>query len=555
MPSDNAQSRAHAAAHRDAVAGGGGPRSAIAVMLAVVVSGCTTLGPDFERPETDVQKDWIEAPSSEFKAQEPSDDGRWWKVFNDPMLDRLVEVAYQQNLTLKTAGVRILQARAQLGIAVGQLYPQTQVATGDVAYNKSSQNTANTATGDLNFWNYDVGLSAGWELDLWGRDARGIESSEASLLSSVAQYDDVLVSLIAQVAATYTTVRTFEERIAIAKGNIELQERGFKLSGVRFRNGYTTELDVNQAETLLRGTQSTVPAFESSRRQAMNALATLLGMTPAEVYALMNDADSTPAVIPSAPAEVAVGIPADLLRRRPDVRLAEMQAWSQSAVIGVAEADLYPSISLVGTIGLSAGGGTSTSRNGSVGIGDLFDTGALRFQGGPQLTWNIFNYGRIKNNVRVQDARLQELLISYQNTVLSAGQEVEDAMVGFLKSQTQAGFLTQGVVAAERSVKISLVQYRDGATDYTTVLDTQRSLLAQQDQLTATRGAIAQNLIAMFRSLGGGWQLRKGQDFVSEKTQAEMRKRTDWGGLLDPKALENMPPPDVARDTLRTPDW
>ena len=555
MPNHDKQPRAGSRIRTYVPGGASVPRFAAAFTLAVLVSGCTKLGPDFLRPETDVQKEWMEAETSEFKPVEPTDDGRWWTVFGDPVLDRLVQVAYQQNLTLKSAGVRILEARAQLGIAVGSLYPQQQQATGDVRYNKTSKNIANTAGGDLSFWNYDVGLTAGWEIDFWGRFARGIESADAGLLASVANYDDVLVSLTSQVATTYIAVRTFEERIAIAEANIKIQQRGLQISDVRFRNGATTELDVRQAETLLRETQATVPGFEQGRRQAMNALATLLGITPVEAYALMYGPTQGPGVIPTAPPAVAVGIPADLLRRRPDVRLAELDAWTQSALIGVAKADLYPSISLVGTIGLSAGDGTSTSRNGSVGLGDLVDSDSLRFQGGPAVTWNVFNYGRIKNNVRVQDARLQQLLVGYQNTVLRAGQEVEDAMVGFLQSQLQAGFLEKGVKAAKRSVDVALVQYRDGATDYTTVLDTQRSLVTQQDQFTTTRGAIAQNLVAMYRALGGGWQIRKGQDFVSEETQAVMRERTDWGGLLDPKAVENIPPPDEAGETLRKPDW
>jgi len=531
-------------------------RVAIAFALAVLISGCTTLGPDFIRPDSDVQQKWTEeATNSEFKPQAPADGGRWWTVFGDATLDKLIDTAYQQNLTLKTAGVRILEARAQLGIAVGSLYPQQQQATANGTYVKSSQNIANTATGDLNFWNYDIGLSAGWELDFWGRFARGIESSDADLLASVANYDDVLVTLTAQVATTYLSIRTFEERIVIAKENIKLQQQGLEISKVRFESGATTELDVTQAETLLRDTQASVPAFELARRQAMNALATLLGVTSGEAYSLMYGASEEPGLIPSAPPEVAVGIPADLLRRRPDVRLAELQAWAQSALIGVAQADLYPSISLVGTIGISAGGGTSSARNGTVGVGDLFSNGALRFQGGPAVTWNIFNYGRIKNNVRVQDARLQQLLVAYQNTVLQAGQEVEDAMVGFVQSQRRAEFLNLGVTAAKRSVKLSLVQYRDGVTDYTTVLDTQRSLVSQQDQYTATRGAIVQNLVGIYRALGGGWQIREGHDFVSEKTQEVMRERTDWGGLLDPKAVENIPPPDEAGETLRSPDW
>jgi len=540
-------------------------RVVLALAMAVLVSGCAKLGPDFTRPDTNIQKAWIEANKAEFKAVEPVEDGRWWKVFNDPVLDRLIDHAYRQNLTLQTAGVRILEARAQLGIAVGRLYPQQQQATANATFVDSSRNAPNTAGGDLSFVSYDTGLTAGWELDFWGRYARGIESADASLLASVANYDDVLVSLTAQVASTYITVRTFEQRIAIAKSNIKLQKRGLRLSRVRYRNGATTELDVNQAESLLRGTQASVPGFEAGRRQALNALATLLGITPVEVQVLMGGPAEGPTgqaagakkagVIPTAPAEVAVGIPADLLRRRPDVRLAELQAVAQSSSIGLAQADLYPSISLFGTIGLTTGARTDSSRNGTVHFDDLFDSSAVRFQGGPAVTWNVFNYGRIKNNVRVQDARLEQLLLNYQNTVLKAGQEVEDSMIGFLQAQQQSMFLGQAAAASRRSVNIALVQYRDGATDYTTVLNTQQSLLAQEDRLTATRGSIAQNLVSMYRALGGGWQIRAGQDFVSEETREQMRERTDWGGLLDPEVLEDLPSMNEERETWRRPDW
>jgi len=527
----------------------------ITCVLIVLISGCTTLSPEFKQPETNVEKEWIWADNPNFRPVAPADDGRWWTVFNDPVLNRLIEDAYRQNLTLQTAGVRILQARAQLGIAVGQLYPQQQQVTANSTYIRSSRNTANTAGPDLNFWNHDVGFTAGWEIDFWGRFASGIESADASLLSTIANYDDVLVSLTAQVATTYTSIRTFEERIVFAKKNIELQQQGLHLSRVRYRNGATTELDVNQAESLLLGTQASVTRLEVGRRQSMNALATLLGITAFEAQSLIDSSTDEEGVIPDAPAEVAVGIPADLLRRRPDVRTAELQAVAQSAIIGVARADLYPSIALFGTIGLSTGGGTDTSLNGSVDLGDLLDYDALRFQGGPSLTWNVFNYGRIKNNVRVQDAVLQQLLINYQNTVLQAGQEVEDAMVGFLQAKLETEFLRKSAAAAKRSVEISLVQYRDGATDYTTVINTAFSLLNAQDSLTAARGTVVQNLVSMYRALGGGWQIREGHDFVPEETREQMRERTDWGGLLDPQALENLPPPDKAGKELRRPDW
>jgi NodT family efflux transporter outer membrane factor (OMF) lipoprotein len=531
-----------------------GTRVAIALALAAVVSGCTTLGPDYKRPEVAVQQEWINLSEAAYKPEEPIEDGLWWKVFEDPVLDEFIETAYSQNLTLKVAGLRILEARAQLGIAVGNLYPQQQQATAGATYIKSSKNGANTAGPDLNFWNYDTGLSAGWEIDFWGRFARGIESADASLLASVANYDDVLVTMTAQVANTYLAARTFQQRIAIAKENIKIQERGLKISTVRFNSGATTELDVNQAETLLRTTQASIPSFVAGQRQASNALGTLLGITPQEIRMRINSAHVVEGIIPDAPVEVGVGIPADLLRRRPDVRRAELAAWAQSALIGVAKADLYPSISLVGTIGLSAAGATSSGSNGAGDWDDMFESDSLRFQGGPALNWNIFNYGRIKNNVRVQDARLQQALVSYQNTVLQAGQEVEDSMVSFLQTKAQGEYLLLAVNAAKRSVDISMVQYEDGGTDYTTVLDTHRQLVIQEDNYTANRGQIVQSLVGLYRALGGGWKIREGKDFLQEDTYKEMRERTDWGGLLDPEAVQNIPAPNEVK-RVPTPDW
>jgi NodT family efflux transporter outer membrane factor (OMF) lipoprotein len=531
-----------------------GTRVAIALALAAVVSGCTTLGPDYKRPEVAVQQEWINLSAAAYKPEEPIEDGLWWKVFEDPVLDEFIETAYSQNLTLKVAGLRILEARAQLGIAVGNLYPQQQQATAGATYIKSSKNGANTAGPDLNFWNYDTGLSAGWEIDFWGRFARGIESADASLLASVANYDDVLVTMTAQVANTYLAARTFQQRIAIAKENIKIQERGLKISTVRFNSGATTELDVNQAETLLRTTQASIPSFVAGQRQASNALGTLLGITPQEIRMRINSAHVVEGIIPDAPVEVGVGIPADLLRRRPDVRRAELAAWAQSALIGVAKADLYPSISLVGTIGLSAAGATSSGSNGAGDWDDMFESDSLRFQGGPALNWNIFNYGRIKNNVRVQDARLQQALVSYQNTVLQAGQEVEDSMVSFLQTKAQGEYLLLAVNAAKRSVDISMVQYEDGGTDYTTVLDTHQQLVVQEDNYTANRGQIVQSLVGLYRALGGGWKIREGKDFLQEDTYKEMRERTDWGGLLDPEAVQNIPAPNEVK-RVPTPDW
>jgi NodT family efflux transporter outer membrane factor (OMF) lipoprotein len=494
----------------------------IAVLI-LLTSGCTTLGPDFAKPDVPEPGDWLEEQEQAF--QSTSFDARaWWKVFNDPVLDSLVDTAYRQNLSLQVAGLRIFEARAQLGIATGLQYPQQQSVGGSAQAVGLSENSPNfTKTLDDSFQDYRVGFDAAWELDFWGRYRRGIEAAESNLSATVADYDNALVSLTAEVARVYVTIRTLQERLAIALNNIKLQEESLRIADVRFRNGATTELDVQQAKSNLADTQAQVPALQRSQRQAMNGLSILLGMPPANLTDILGETGS----IPVAPSQLAVGIPAELLRRRPDVRSAEMQASSRSALIGVAETDLYPRFGLLGSIGYQ------TSDTGSSSAGDLFDSDSLGYSAGPSFTWNILNYGRIKNNVRVEDARYQQTLVNYQDTVLKAYQEVEDAMIGFIKSQEESGFRSKAATASKRSTEIANIQYREGAVDFQRVIDTERSLVLNQDLWTSSRGEIVLNLIAMYKALGGGWEIREGHDFISEQNRSEMEERTDWGDLLD----------------------
>ncbi len=512
--------------------------------LSLLVGGCTTLGPDFKPPEAPESKSWLETKDPRVNSK-TVDYSSWWSVLNDPVLNKLIKIAYNQNLTLRTAGIRILEARAQLGIATGAQYPQLQTLGGGYQANRSSRNDPLFGEGsDRTFDSFDLGFDAAWELDFWGRFRRGVESADANLIASIAEYDDVLVTLTAEVARAYVSIRTFEERIVIARRNVEIQARSLQIAEVRFRNGATTELDVRQAESLLRNTEALIPELQLGRRQAINALNTLLGMPPSELQSIL----SGPEAIPVPPAEVAVGVPAELLRRRPDIRQAELQAAAQSALIGVATADLYPSFSIAGSIGYLADDGRELFESDSL-------TGIIR----PGFSWNIFNYGRLKNNVRAQDARFQQLIVTYQNTVLNAYQEVEDALVGILRSQEQVGFLSQAVQATARSVDLAVVQYRDGVADYTRVLNTQTALVDQQDRLTSTRGNVVLSLVAMYKGLGGGWQLRYGKPFVPENTVDEMRDRTDWGRLLPPKKelpKELEPPPRAKEQKLfPRPDW
>lgn len=497
--------------------------TALVVCLLSLLGGCTMLGPDYVRPEVAEQQQWLEDDAADVSA-EAFDTLEWWTVFNDPVLDALVDMAYQENLPLQIAGLRILEARAQLGIAVGLQYPQSQRLTGSATAVELSENSPNyNPAADDSFKDYQVGFDAAWELDFWGRFRRGIESADANLNATIADYDNALVSLTAEVARTYVSIRTLEERLAIARQNIELQQESLRIAQVRFDHGATTELDVQQARSNLADTRAQVPAIQRSLRQAKNGLSILLGMPPSDLADVLGGSG----IIPVAPASVAIGIPVELLRRRPDVRASEQQTMSLSAQVGIAEADLYPSFTLTGSIGYQ------TSNTGDSSSGDLLDSDSLRFSAGPGFSWNILNYGRIKNNVRVQDARYQQSIINYQNTVLTAYREVEDALVAFSRSREESGFRGDGARASKRSSEIASIQYREGAVDFQRVIDSERALVAQQDRWISSRGDIALNLIALYKALGGGWELREGNDFVSPGTRAEMEQRTDWGDMLE----------------------
>jgi NodT family efflux transporter outer membrane factor (OMF) lipoprotein len=447
-------------------------------------------------------------------------------VFNNPVLDQLIETAHQQNLPLQIAGLRILEARAQLGIARGNQYPQLQQAVGSATANELSENSPNfSPLTDDTFANYQVGFDAAWELDFWGRFRRGIEAADANLSATVADYDNALVSLTAEVARTYVNIRTLEERLQLARNNIDLQEESLRIATVRFENGATTELDVQQASANLANTEALVPVLLKSLRQANNGLSVLLGMPPSDLTQMLGGAGT----IPVAPVEVAAGVPTDLLRRRPDVQAAELQAAGLSALVGVAETDLYPSFSLLGSIGVQS------SDTGMSDAGDLFDGDSLFYSAGPAFRWNILNYGRIKNNVRVQDARLQQALVNYRNSVLTAYQEVEDAMVAFVQSQRESEYRATSAQAAARSTELANIQYREGSVDFQRVVDSERFLFAQQDDWTRVRGNVALDLIAMYKALGGGWEVREGREFVSEENRSQMAERTNWGDLLEPE--------------------
>jgi len=518
----------------------------VILVVTLFAAGCM-IGPDFKTPATSVADKWLEEgnKSVDSGAAEYRD---WWTVFNDATLTRLIALAYERNLTLQTAGVRVLEARAQLGVAIGEFYPQQQQVGGSLTNNRIPVSLPyNFVTN--NYFADQFGAQAAWELDLWGKLRRAVESADSAFLASVANYDDVLVTLVGDAASTYVKIRTTERQIAIAQDNIARQQTALKIANAKFTYGTATKRDVYQAENVLGATEATIPQLGIQLAQAKNALSVLLGMPPGPVDDLLRGSSN----IPTAPERVIVGIPADLLRRRPDIRHAELQAAAQSAQIGVAKADLLPTFSLVGNVG------TLASDVGTNSLSDVFTRRSLHYSAGPSFQWNILNYGQITNNVRVQDAKFQALLIDYQNAVLKAQKEVEDGIATFINSREQTEFLQKSVTAAEGALRIAMLQYRQGIADFTTVLTAEQNLYQAQNSLALATGSIALGLITTYRALGGGWQIREGHDFVPIETQREMKDRTNWGTLLAPELLRpqapGLPSPQDSGPPVRLPEW
>ena len=525
-------------------------RFALAAALLLQCAGCL-VGPDFSSPSAPVAEKWLEAgnASVDTRNQEYRD---WWKVFHDPVLDRLIEIAYNQNLTLVSAGTQVLQARAQLGVAIGEFYPQVQQGNGSVTYIRPSHSdTTQFPLGVThNFWRDALGLTVNWELDFWGKFRRAIESADASYLSSIANYDYVLATLLGDVATTYVGIRTLQTQIEIARENIVKQKKALAIATAKYQGGTATKLDVYQAENVLAQTESTIPQLTIQLNQGFNALAVLLGMPPQPMEPLLAGSSG----IPVPPKAVAVGIPADLVRRRPDIRAAELAAMAQGAQIGIAEANLYPAFSLTGVFGTSA---STVSKSK---LKRVFEGSGITFAFGPSFQWNILNYGQITNQVRVEDAALQTLLVNYQNTVLQAQQQVENGLTSFLQGREQVDLLRQSVAAANAALGLAFLQYNLGTRDFTTVLTAEQNLYTAQNNLAMAEGNVSSGLASLYEALGGGWQIRADNEFVPAATAEEMRNRTNWGELLPPPgtpqpAAPELPTPADVSPNPRLPQW
>lgn len=524
------------------------------IILVAGLCGCTSLsdyvhngfkvGPNYCRPPAPVAEHWIDQADLRTEPN-PEVLCHWWTVFNDPKLNELIACAYRQNLTLKEAGCRILQARANLGIATGELFPQSQYASGNYQRVASAVDPSSGAA-SANFSDqWSTGFSLRWELDFWGRFRRAVLAAEDELQASVYDYDGVLVTLLGDVAANYVTIRVDQERIRLLQYNVEhvqteVWKRARQRAGIDVETGKKmaagstiTEADSEVAKSTMEQTMASITQLELDKRRAENQLCILLGMPPVN---LRNMLGSGP--IPAAPPDAILGIPADLLRRRPDVRRAERVAAAQSEQIGIAQSDLYPAFYVNGNLGYQA-------RN----FPDLFRSTAFNGSVGPAFQWNVLNYGRITNNVRYQDARFQELVLAYQQLVLQAGAEVEDGLATFLQAQRRAVQLYDAVTSQAKAVDITKARYLHGfggESSFSTYTTYEQTLLNVQDVSAQARGQIAQGLILVYRALGGGWELRfseTGEVGPMPEAAAPMPAEPIPAPPAD--ALAPLPPPNV----------
>ena len=473
----------------------GAARTLGAVVLALLlVGGGCAVGPDYVPPETPMPSGAPMPDTWHSQAMQGLEEGeanllRWWTAFDDPKLNELIDRAGRSNLDLALALARIQEARALYGVATGDKMPIIDAA-GNAGILRNNEAGLPSELGAPTNAVLTVGIDASWEIDVFGRIARNIESALASYEASVEDYRDVLVSLYAEVAFAYIDVRTFQDRIDYAQANIQSQQDSLQLTRDRFRAGLTSALDVAQAESNLADTRARIPQLEQSLEFALNRLAVLLALSPGELH----DELSVVGDIPAAPDEVTRGIPADLMRQRPDIRRAERVLASQTAQVGVATADLYPTFSLTGafTFGLSSGDGETTGWGWNV---------------LPGFRWNIFDRERIHNRVRAAEAVTEQAFVAYEQTVLAALEDVEDAMIAYAKERQRRDELVIAVDASARAVELVRTQYLSGLTNFQNVLDSQRTLFQLQDQLALSEGIVVQNLVLLYRALGGGWDV------------------------------------------------
>jgi NodT family efflux transporter outer membrane factor (OMF) lipoprotein len=472
-------------------------RAGVAV-LALLTAGCT-VGPDYRRPDTPVPAMWSEARYDGIDTR-PADLARWWEEFNDPALTQLVLRAAGSNLDLRLAEGRIREARALRRVAESGAWPSVDVS-GTYSRSRTSENAiapSSQGSGDSPFFRgsnngqdlFRSGFDSSWEIDVFGGVRRSVESADATVEASIEDRRDILVTLLGDIARNYIDLRGFQRRLAVAQNNLTAQQESLEITRVRFQAGLANYLQVSQAEAQVNTTAAEIPALEALSKQAAHRLDVLLGIQPGVLSAEL----STDAPIPALPPQAHVGLPSELLRRRPDIRRAERQLAAANAEVGVATADLYPKFSLSGVFGVT-----------SISASDWFSAPSRFWSIGPTIRWPIFDAGRIRANIEVRNARQEQALTQYEKTVLTAFEDVENALVSYAKEQVRYRSLMDAVVANRRALALADELYKNGLVDFLNVLDSQRSLYAAEDDLTRSEATMATNLVALYKALGGGW--------------------------------------------------
>lgn len=467
-------------------------RTGLALAVAFTLSACA-VGPDYRPPEPVTPDSWHQLPATGVRVESPDAPSlaAWWTTLNDPQLNELIEKALAENKTVKQTYARVVQARAQRAIAGAGFWPNLDASTGAThSESESNLNESGEVVSTVGE-SYNAGLSTRWELDLFGGQRRSYEAATAQLAATEADLRDVLVVLLGDVALSYVGVRTAQSRLDFAERNLESQREALDITRWRADAGLTTVLDVEQANTNYQQTRAQIPQLESSLVQNMNRLAVLTGQAPGALEASLKPRKA----IPVAPVDIVAGVPADVLRRRPDIRSAERQLAAQTAQVGVATAALYPSLSLNGSISWT-----------SLTAGDLLD-GVRNERTGLTLSLPIFNAGALRQNIKVQNALVTQALASYEATVLAAYEEVENALDAWTSEQRTHEALIQAVESARRAADLALVQYNSGLVDFQTVLTADRQLISLEDSLAISDGEMTSNLIRLYKALGGGWSV------------------------------------------------
>jgi multidrug efflux system outer membrane protein len=460
----------------------------IAVLAAVaLLGGCASVGPDYKAPDIKAPSEWRNAENGGLtkKTADPRELAKWWTTLNDQVLSGLIERAAANNPDVKEAIARVNEARARRGISWADYFP----AVDGSASGMVSRGSEDTGGGRENE-RYSTGLDASWEIDIFGGVRRSVESADATIQSNEANLNDVMVTLLAEVALSYIDVRTYQSRLATAKANLEAQEETYQLTLARYEAGLEDELAVQQSKYNIESTRSGIPTLRTGLEAALNRLAVLLGQSPGTLHDEL--AEYRPVPVP--PTEVAVGVPAESLRRRPDIRKAERTLASQTAKIGVATADLYPKLTLGGSIGIE-----------SLTSGGLFNAAHHFYSYGPRISWAIFQAGAIRRNIAAQTAIKDQYLFQYESAVLTALEDVENALTAFAEEQNRRESLKEASKAAEKAVALAQNKFQAGLVDFSDVLDAQRSLLSFQDQLASSNGTVTANLVRLYKALGGGW--------------------------------------------------